>query len=216
MALSLQPIFLLHRQDSVIEFRPIEDITKPSSVFTTYTTRPGALSSLSASDMIYINVSPKPRYVNFLDCRKFPVRHPHTYVPIACQDHAYDLCTIQYNGQKLLITTDPETNSDKGIMAHYLSSGKVAWKLSGKVEGLQNEIKPKRVCSDGVRNVFVIDSNNSCVFALFPDGKFHKVIMRKGEHGIGKLSWIKYCSQTKCLIIGHTNNKERISIFKIL
>ena len=148
----------------------------------------------------------KIQTVEQLDCdTSAPLPVHENEVIIRC--FATDICTAQLNGEKVLVAT----SSEAGVLIG--SEGEP--KIDRKTNQLDIIMKSRSITADRDGNVFVCDYNNECVH------RFNKydhmgVLLKAGDHGLGKPVMIRWCNSMPYLIVAHIiNEKLCVSMVKV-
>ena len=134
-----------------------------------------------------------------LDCHVSPPVPVHEKgIVIEC--FLTDVCTAQLNGKEFLVAT-----SSEGVL-------NIGW------VDFPTSIKSRSITADRNGNVFLCDYNKECVhrFNLNSRPKREGVLLKAGDHGLGKPVIIRWCNSAPYLVVAHIiNEKINISMVKV-
>ena len=111
------------------------------------------------------------------------------------EEEVLDMCT----SHDLLVVARGE-----GVFCYTLDGGELKWRVSGKLPGMEHEIKAWGVTADEQGCLFVCDVNNKCVHVLSArDGTHLGVVAREGEEGVGEPCNVTWHQESKSLVVAH-------------
>ena len=136
--------------------------------------------------------------VKRLDCQKSPP------VPDENQnillEYATDMCITQQGEIELIVAT-----SSKGVRAYSLDA---KWEID-----FNHAVTSRCITANRIGNVFVIDHSDERIhrFNLNSPDAYVGVLLKAGDHGLGKPVMIRWFSSVSSLVVAHVI-KEKIYI----
>ena len=153
--------------------------------------------------MGFIGFLKKFQTVEQLDCdTPLPVHVDEKGVVIQC--FLTDVCTAWLNGKELLVAT----SSEEVLI------------IDGKTKELNflTSIKSRSITADRNGNVFVCDHSDENIhrFNLNSQDRDVGVLLKAGDHGLGKPVMIRWFNSMPYLVVAHIiNEKINISMVKV-
>ena len=200
-----------------IEFRDVKDLKTVIQSHSVVHYKPHRLFTSSSPFVILYDVQAKsPREVQLLDCSGSEPK-PVDGKNVICtkQTNISDMCVVQGGDRELLVATDGGKHGGR-VCAYNTATDELEWSVKGKLEGMQKEMGVRGVTTDGRGHLFLCDLDNSCIQLFCTDGRYLGVLMRQGEHGLGRPFDIRWCVATSSLVVGHSMRRERyISFIKV-
>ena len=99
---------------------------------------PGPLFTSSPTTLLYEDVSKYPPAVRWLDCRTSPPQPLHGMnITHTQQIQVWDMCFVQQNDKKLLITTRGQRG---GLYGYDADTDKLEWIVKGQLPGMRKNI----------------------------------------------------------------------------
>ena len=172
----------------------------------------------SPTTLLYIDVTKDPCEIRYLDCAASQPQ-PETRVTQTQQHFVRDMCYVQQQQQQqdgdksLLVTTHFSTVFDKriesGIRAYNTATQEMEWCITGKIGEARTEaeISPCGVATDGRGHLFICDPVNGCVQMFSTVGQYLGVLLKEGDHGLGKPRWLCWIQGISSLVLTHEKNK---------
>ena len=125
------------------------------------------------------------------------------------QGQVWDMCCVQHRQKQLLITT---RGFDGGVYGYNTGTGELEWRMKCRLPGVQKEISPRGVTTDGRSNLYVCDDSNECIQLFSVDGVYNGAIMKDVKPSLGEPCRIRWCFRTSSMVVAHlTNGFCRIS-----
>ena len=174
------------------------DISNLGEVLLSYSVSPIGLSVLcmgeSSNTLLFVYRSEDVFEVRRLDCSKS--------VPVLCDDftktRAEDcvnyILVARHAGMKLLVVA-----GSTFIDAHKLNSSEVAW-TNEDVTGMQMELCPRSLSTDGHGHLYVVDLDNDCVHMFSLDDGSHMGVVLS-EEGLSYFEEISWCDEKASLAV---------------
>ena len=195
---------------SKIEFRPVENLKKVAHRLDVDNHGPSHMCAVTSSPSQLLFHDYRTGRVHQVDCSD---TSPIILGQISVVRNFRDMCT----SDNLLVVT----SYDEGVFAYHLNGfnwekgHKWIWRVSGKLPGMQHEIRASGVTTDGQGHLFICDFNNKCVHALsIQGGKHLGVVVREGEEGLGtpyKVTWHR--ESASLVVINEKDGVYHLSIF---
>ena len=169
------------------------------------------LSSSSPSTLLSEAGNTNPRLVRCLYCSTSPM--PGSYKTKTQQSQIWDMCCVQHKDKRLLITT---CGLEYGIQAYNTANDKIAWKVKGKLAGMEKDFNARGLATDGRGRLFVLDCTNSCIQIFKTDGSYMGVLF-KFEHNPQSSQWrIRWCNSASSLVITRIKDDHyHLGVFKV-
>ena len=152
------------------------------------------------SVLLYEDIATSPREVHWLDLSDGePKPAPGKPVIHTQNNDIEDMCFVQYENKKLLIVADYH----EGISAFNTETDEQEWIVCGQLSGMEKDLDPQGVTTDGRGHLFVSDARNLCVHVLSAtDGSYITCLLKGKESPLGKdLGMIRWCEKIKSLIL---------------
>ena len=110
------------------------------------------------------------------------------------------MCLVTHGKKDLLVTT----HSYGGIHAYIVGTDHLEWRVSNTVGGHQpGSMNAVGITTDGRGQLFVCDTNNSCIQMFSTDGTFLGTVLKSGEERFGIPRKIGWCNKRKSAVIAH-------------
>ena len=157
---------------------------------------------MSSSILLYENVVKLPHEVRWLDCSASPPK-PVEGVDVTHteQNFIQDMCCVQKGNEQLLITTK---GFGGGVYAYNTSTDKLVWYVEGKLPGIDNNIRPLGVTTDGRGHLFVCDNDNKCTHMFSTDGGYMGSLLKEEKNPQVQVAGICWSDRFSSLITVHT------------
>ncbi len=200
----IAPLWCCFRYSVMIEFR---DLTNMNNVVHQHSASPhwplrlctAGPSTLLYSDRRYPDPDAVEKcIIRWLDCSSSTPKPDGELVTE--QDYLFDMCCTEDEGKSLVITTD---YCQKAIRCYNRDSGKLLWKVEGKLPGMGKKIGPRDITVDGLGHLFVTDENNKCIQKLSGTGEYLGVHLKEGDQGLGELKDVQWHDASSSLVVGH-------------
>ena len=162
--------------------------------------------------------------VKLLDCSTLPPKLSDKFWLYVGRDDKKarfieGMCCVQQGDGLLLICTVIINYEVGGLLACSVVEEECSeqWYLEGKLTGMETEMRPTEVTTDGKGEIFVLDTANKCVQMFSIDGIYEGVILKEGQHGINTPCHIAWCVKTSSLIVAHKdeNNMQHLAQIKL-
>ena len=191
-----------------INSRPVDDLKQVVHRLHVIPHRPSNICAVTSSLSQLLYCDDKTDKIHRVDCSTAPPT-PRGEIPIAHdgQNYMYTMCT---SGDLLVVA-----RGGYGVFAHTLDGGELKWKVSGKLPGMEHEIKACRVAAGKQGHLFVYDIMNKCVHVLSArDGTHLGVVVREGQDGVGIPCKVAWHSESASLSAVHWKDKAyHLSVF---
>ena len=130
-------------------------------------------------------------------------------ITLSKQSTLNDLHFTQHGEEQLVFTSDVR----QGVSCYDATSGTLKSRAKGRMIGMDKEMSPRSVTSDGKGNLFVYDHNNYGIQMISGKGVYMGCVF-KAEHQVNhfRTEWIRWCSRTSSLVLAH--NLDEINIIK--
>lgn len=191
---------------STIEFFDIEKLGIRLYTYDTRYRAPGAMTTSASDDRTLVYVGGGCT-VAAVDCQTLAFRTSVSFFPylVKC------LVCVGEGSEELVIAVRRGE-----LFAYGMQSGKLMWRIHGKVPGLGTEICSGGAVSDGRANIFVLEDNMKVVHKFSMDGKYVSTVIKQGENGIGavhQMAWNK--SDSSLLVLHKLTDKYSITAVKV-
>ena len=182
-----------------IEFRDVNDFNQILLTHSVAPHNPEALYAVTPSTLLYTDSSKSPRDIHWLDLSELQPKPAAGKRVIHTKQHKiYDMCCTQDGDEQLLVVTARHD----GLFAYNTITGKLEWKVDGKLPGMEKDIDCIGVTMDKNGHLFVCDysNGNKCIH-LFraSDGQYLGCLI-KDEKELGAPALIHWCENTSSLI----------------
>ena len=114
------------------------------------------------------------------------------------------MCCVQHRQKQLLITT---RGFDGGVYGYNTGTGELEWRMKCKLPGVQKEISPRGVTTDGRSNLYVCDDSNECIQLFSVDGVYNGAILKDAKPSLGEPIRIRWCFRTSSMVVAHLTNE---------
>ena len=203
MMIDFIEIVFCYSKKGVIEFRDLNNLDKILYTHSVAPKKPGRLSQVSPSVLLYVCGNLVKPELHWLDCSVIPPkenRKKDNIFPAAIS--FWEMCFVsEETNRKRLIIISPEV--PQGIHAYNVDTNSLEWKK--EIEGMGKAA----IVSDGHGHLFVCDWDNNCIHMVsVPDGQYLGCLMKSGDQGLGSSRWAAWSEETSSLIVIHTNDKK--------
>ena len=145
---------------------------------------PRRLCTAGPSTLLYENLEKTPCDVHWLDCSTSrPKAASDVNVTHTEQNNIWDMCTVQYRGELLLVTT----RGDDGVFAYSTKTDRLSWRV--KDTGSRQLFGADSVTTDGHSRIFVSDYNHQCVQMFSLDGTHLRSVLEDGRNSGLQMRW---------------------------
>ena len=169
-------------------------------------------ASSSSSILLYEDVAKLPHEVRWLDCSaSSPKSVQGRGITHTQQNFIQDMCCVDIGDKELLITTK---GFGGGVYAYNTKTDKMEWSVEGKLPGIEKNVRPVGVTSDGHGHLFVSDNENKCIHMFATDGGYMGALLREEVQTLSQLAGIRWSNKFSSLLVVHMVN-ERYSISAI-
>ncbi len=207
-------LFFTISSNKRIEFMDLTKINKKVYECSVSPHWPSKLHTTSPSTLLYSDKS-HPKIIRWLDCSS-STPEPATgnnEMPTE-QNYLNDLCCVENEKKSVVVTTDYYHST---IRCYSKDSGKLLWKVEGKLPGMGEQMKPDGITTDGEGLLFVTDLKNKCIHQFSADGEYVGVLLRKGEEGLGFPGCVQWNETNSSLVVAHVKDGQmHISVVCIL
>ena len=156
------------------------------SYFSVTSPKPGCLCAAS-SVLCCEDRSSNPRIVFWMDSSTNPAKPLETTNVTHTQlSKLEDMTCVVNTTRRLLVACSSDT-----VEVHDGKADRLLWKVSGKLPGVEKEIRPSSVDTNDKDTVFICDTANACVHTFTFSGYYLGCLIRKGQ-GIGCPLTIRY------------------------
>ena len=181
---------------------------------------PGRMCPSSPGILVYASCRPGRQVVRWLDCSSFPPTYKDVRTNIQVQftsnQFIGDMCLITHGKKDLLVTT----HSHAGVHAYIAGTDELVWHVSSTINGyLPGSMNAVGVTTNGRGQLFVCDTNNSCIQMLSRNGTFLGSVLSSGDRGLGNPMRVRWCRKRESLVVAHPYEKRglySISTFRVL
>ena len=170
----------------------------------------------SRGTLVYADCKPDKQVVKWLDCSSYPPSFLNTQtniqVQLAGNYFIQDMCFVTDGEKDLLVTT----HNHGGVHAYIAGTDELEWRVSNTGSGLQpGGMKAVGITSDGRGQLFICDAANCCIQMFSANGTFLGTVLRCGDQMLGNPLKIRWCNQTRSLLVAHNREKKRLSDISI-
>ena len=161
---------------------------------------PRHLCMAGPSTLLYENLSTTPCEVRWLDCSTSrPKAASGVKVTHTEQNNIWDMCTVQYKGKLLLITTC----GSNGVFAYNTEADKLSWRTTHS--GSRRQIGADSVTTDGHSRIFVSDYINKCVRMFSLEGTHLRSLLRDRRNSELQMRW---CNGISSLMVAQLRGEQ--------
>ena len=148
----------------------------------------------------------------WLDCNYYPPTPTDKRTNIRSRNgFLQDVCCVMRGEKELLVTT----HNHEGVRAHLAGTDKLEWCFPGRQPGMDRVINAVGITDNGRGQLFFCDTNNGCIQMLSTEGIFLGTVLSRGEQRLGNPMRIRWCSETRSLVIAHEKHGLfSLSIFR--
>ena len=188
------------RENRTIEFRDVNDLNRLVHEESVPRHLPRHLCMAGPSTLLYENLSTTPCEVRWLDCSTSrPKAASAVKVTHTEQNNIWDMCTVQYRGKLLLITTC----GSNGVFAYNTEADKLSWRTTHS--GSRRQIGADSVTTDGHSRIFVSDYINKCVRMFSLEGTHLRSLLRDRRNSELQMRW---CNGISSLMVAQLRGEK--------
>ena len=176
---------------------------------------PGLLETRAKPPKLFVYQDQGTRGFKGLHCSTYPPKGANiNCIPCSKEFIGFELQDMiscgTLRGDDLIIAS----LGSGGICGSHKTSGKIRWRLKGRLPGMQNLMTARGIDTDGRGHLFVCDTANQCIQMFSLNGDYLGVLLRSGEQDLGTPFRIRWCRQTSsAVVLHHRNNRCCMSVF---
>ena len=200
------------RYRHAIDFYDKNDFRTAFQSYSVAPDTPGRLCTSSSGTLVYIDCKQGKQVAKWLDCNYCPPTPTDKWTNIRSRDYfSQDLCCVVHGEKELLVTT----NNREGVQAYIVGTDELEWCLIGRQPGMDRVINVVGITGNGWGQLFFCDTSNGCIQMLSTEGIFLGTVLSRGEQRLGNPMRIRWCSETRALVIAHEKHELfNLSIFQ--
>ena len=192
-------IFIL-RDETCIEFRDTNDLSKIIYTQSVAPHNPGALCAVNSFMLLYEDRSKTPCHIHWLDCNESKPKLLIGKSLTTSLQYIADMIGVRNGTDELIIG-----NGEQNVIHCYSTTTKsLKWSVSGNLPGLQKALCAVGFATDRRGHLFVSDgfNGNSCIqmFSV-SDGQYLGCLIKEGEQGLGYPNRICWHSASHSLVV---------------
>ena len=164
----------------------------------------------SSNTLLFVDTNVDMFEVRRLDCSKSVPVLCDDFTKTRAEDFVNNILVERHAGVKLLVVA-----GSTFIDAHKLNSSEVAW-TNEAITGMEKDLCPYSLSTDGRGHLYVVDSNNDCVHMFSLDDGSHMGVVLSNEEGLSDFHDISWCNEKASLaVLCRKNGKTCIAFYKI-
>ena len=199
------------REKQTIAFYNTNNLRTAVQNYSVAPDHPGRLCTLASSPGMLVYTDCYSEELMVLDCDYYPPIPTNERIKIQIKhtgNHSIrDMCCVTCGKKDLLITT----HGCGGVHAYFTGTNVLMWYFGGSHPVIDKWINAVGVTTNGRGQLFICDTNNSCIQMLSTNGRFLGTVLRSGNQGLGNPERIKWCKKANSLVIAH----EKQGVFNI-